>query len=313
MRRLGMGAGASWRFSLVAAAAMLSMTILLVLLYSFARDVAGRPCVARDYVPPRRSAHGQVWRNGRPEWAGLESLVMVAGHAVYTGTDLTHPDDDKAWFLEPYQKMRKGEHGAGATFADAIKLGVLMAAESPEAMLLFSGGETRRAAGPRSEAHSYWSVADALDWFGKEEVRSRAFTEEYARDSFENVLFSICRFRELTGHYPKNFTVVSYEAKRARFVDMHRVAIAFPFKRFEFRGVSLPDTVELVAAMEGETHTVSQFRSDPYGCSESLSQKRLDRDPFARTSPYPTACPELTELFNHCGPQPYVGRLPWDS
>lgn len=45
---------------------------------------------------------------------------------------------------------------------------------------------------------------------GKEEnVRSRALTEEHARDSFENLLFSVCRFRELTGRYPSNVTVSS--------------------------------------------------------------------------------------------------------
>lgn len=43
---------------------------------------------------------------------------------------------------------------------------------------------------------------------GKQEsVRGRALTEEHARDSFENLLFSVCRFRELTGTYPHNITV----------------------------------------------------------------------------------------------------------
>lgn len=43
---------------------------------------------------------------------------------------------------------------------------------------------------------------------GKQEaVRWKALTEEHARDSFENLLFSVCRFRELTGSYPHNITV----------------------------------------------------------------------------------------------------------
>lgn len=47
---------------------------------------------------------------------------------------------------------------------------------------------------------------------GKEEsVRHRALTEEHARDSFENLLFSVCRFRELTGVYPQNITVIILE------------------------------------------------------------------------------------------------------
>ena len=41
-------------------------------------------------------------------------------------------------------------------------------------------------------------------------MRSRALTEEHARDSFENLLFSVCRFRELTGSYPHNITVKTF-------------------------------------------------------------------------------------------------------
>ena len=36
-------------------------------------------------------------------------------------------------------------------------------------------------------------VAEAAKWFGHPEVRNRTFTEEHARDSFENMLFSLCR------------------------------------------------------------------------------------------------------------------------
>lgn len=48
-------------------------------------------------------------------------------------------------------------------------------------------------AGPKSEGESYFFVADHYDWWGKPDLRARALTEEYARDSFENLLFSICR------------------------------------------------------------------------------------------------------------------------
>jgi hypothetical protein len=32
-------------------------------------------------------------------------------------------------------------------------------------------------------------------------VRRRALTEEHARDSFENLLFSVCRFKQLTSRW----------------------------------------------------------------------------------------------------------------
>jgi hypothetical protein len=35
-------------------------------------------------------------------------------------------------------------------------------------------------------------------------ITSRVFLEEFARDSYENLLFSLCRFREIVGKYPEN-------------------------------------------------------------------------------------------------------------
>jgi hypothetical protein len=38
--------------------------------------------------------------------------------------------------------------------------------------------------------------------------RDRVQTEEFARDSFENLLFSICRFRQVSQKYPERITIV---------------------------------------------------------------------------------------------------------
>ncbi|XP_052881014.1 uncharacterized protein LOC108466627 isoform X1 [Gossypium arboreum] len=134
----------------------------------------------------------------------LKNLVMVAGHSVYTSSSCEKADKEDSWFLESYQK----NPGQAATFLAHIKEGIESTALDDEALLLFSGGETLKDAGPRSEAQSYWTVADSKGWFGKEDnVKWRALTEEHARDSFENLLFSVCRFRELSGTYPHNITV----------------------------------------------------------------------------------------------------------
>jgi hypothetical protein len=42
----------------------------------------------------------------------------------------------------------------------------MMCNRDPRALLMFSGGETRQEAGPKSEGQSYWIVADAADWYG---------------------------------------------------------------------------------------------------------------------------------------------------
>ena len=108
-------------------------------------------------------------------------------------------------------------------------------ARDPKSVLVFSGGQTRRDAGPRSEGQSYWHVAEHFDWWGTG-AGARATTEEYARDSLENVLFAACRFQEVVGRYPKRVTVVSYDFKRRRFVELLGPALHLPL---EFVGVAI--------------------------------------------------------------------------
>ena len=73
----------------------------------------------------------------------------------------------------------------------------------------------------------------------------RTFTEEHARDSFENLLFGLCRFYELTGHYPDQLTVVSYTLKQNRFSTLHRGALRFPQERFTFLGTPVSTSVQI--------------------------------------------------------------------
>ncbi|KAI3513579.1 hypothetical protein L1887_20915 [Cichorium endivia] len=237
----------------------------------------------------------------------LRNLVMVAGHSIYTSSSCEKIDQENSWFLESYQK----NPGQASTFVAHIQEGIESAARDDEALLLFSGGETRKDAGPRSEAQSYWIVAESKGWFGNQEkVRWKALTEEHARDSFENLLFSVCRFRELTGSYPQNITVVGYDFKKERFVNLHRSAIGFPETRFFYVGTPAATTSK-EAALKGEALVRTQFQHDPYSCVSSLRRKKIGRDPFHRSIPYPNGCPEIEGLFRYCGPSFYPGSVPW--
>lgn len=222
--------------------------------------------------------------------ANLTELIVVAGHAVFVGHNFEagdEPTDTADWTLLPYQMRQL------PAFIEHVRHGVTLAMQRPNSLLLFSGGETRSAAGPRSEAQSYWWVADAHNWFeAGPNVRARAYTEEFARDSFENLLFSLCRFRELVGKYPQHLTVISLPFKRQRFETLHRAALRWPSERFEYVGIdgaAEQDDAETarVAAAE-QKNSLLPFHDDPYGCKIGgvLSEKRASRDPTRRAVSY---------------------------
>ncbi|KAK4535256.1 hypothetical protein CDCA_CDCA04G1281 [Cyanidium caldarium] len=246
-------------------------------------------------------------------WAALDRIVIVAGHAIYLGSGDGGAQDvtaESSWALEPYQR------GHVSTFLAHIETGVRVAAADNRTLLVFSGGDSRAQAGPMNEAESYWRIAQARDWFGHaDDVRWRVVTEEFARDSLENLLFSMCRFRQVTQRYPMHITVVSMNMKRRRFSEMHRAALRIPPHRFTFLGIDPPGGYERSEGEAGElVNAVLPFSEDPYGCRHSLlTDKRRARNPYAWSVPYPKGCPEMRALFRRCHRRVYRGRLPWET
>lgn len=245
-----------------------------------------------------------------PDWQQLTTLVMVAGHAIFTGSEWSDDalDDESNWVLESFQK------GQVSTFLKHIERGVQITANDSSALLMFSGGQTRVGAGPRSEGLTYWLVAEAKKWWGTPEVRNRTLPEEYARDSLENLLFSVCRFKQIVGRYPHQIKVVSFKFKDVRFIEVHRKALRFPRSRFEFHGID-PDGTEGMRSLSAaeRSQAMGPFSGDPYGCNTKvLSEKKEIRNPFLRYHPYPQGCPEIAPLFQRCDRSVYAGPLPWD-
>jgi hypothetical protein len=237
---------------------------------------------------------------------------MVAVHAIYRGTrwEPANVRDEANWFLE------QSQHGHVDTFLAQIRKGVELAANDTSSILLFSGGQTRLGLGPRSEGTSYWQAADAFDWFGMRDiVQNRSHAEEYARDSLENLLFSVCRFKQLSGSYPRYVKVVSMGYKEQRFVTLHRKALRFPLARFEYFGIDPPNVAGMRDSLYSRERSMSMgpFAKDPYGCKMlELLDKRIGRNPYIRYHPYPQGCPSIAGLFEHCGPSIFDGALPWD-
>jgi hypothetical protein len=240
-------------------------------------------------------------------WEVLDKLILVAGHAVYIGDSLDPPERDEHWVLKGFQK------GEPPQYIEHVRFGVELAISKPNSLLVFSGGQTRSEAGPRSEGQSYWVLADHFLWWGNADVRSRATTEEFARDSLENFLFGIARFRESTGHYPESIEIVGWKFKSARF-DLHRRAVRWPDgDRFTYHGVNNPP--DLDTSRSGEAKVLAAFTADPFGTETDLLEKRSRRNPFLRQHPYTTSCPEIAALLSHetRDGTTFDGTLPWSA
>jgi hypothetical protein len=60
--------------------------------------------------PPKTSTHGSSEKLGSTWWAtvtpssSLDHLVIIPGHAIWTGHDPEQRLNDSQWILEPYQK-----------------------------------------------------------------------------------------------------------------------------------------------------------------------------------------------------------------
>jgi hypothetical protein len=227
-------------------------------------------------------------------------MILVAGHAIPFRFDRLH--NDEGWYLKHFQQ------GDGPQYLAHVRHAVDLTARDPGVLLMFAGGQTDRFAGPRSEGQGYWLIADHYDWFGDPEVRARATTEEFSCDSFENLLFGICRFREYLGCYPDRVTVVGWRFKEARF-RFHAECLRLAPEQFHYEGVNDPD--ELDTASRFEAQRLQVFRADPYGAGEEPTRKRVERNAFRRQHGYLVSCPEVAQLLQHRGPDLFRGSVPW--
>ncbi|SCZ88958.1 BZ3500_MvSof-1268-A1-R1_Chr1-1g00856 [Microbotryum saponariae] len=257
--------------------------------------------------------------------APLKHLVIIPGHAIWLGSNASRASLDQDWILEPFQK-----NGDVRAYLKHIAKGAEIAGKDPDALLIYSGGVTRHGA-TISEATSYARLAEAGNVYEKylkpaeknlpfervtTEVRSYDGSRDYALDSFQNLLFSIARFKEyvgFTGHYPTQITTIGYRMKRKRYQDVHRAALRWPSTAFKYIGIDNDHDVE--ADYQGERQGgLEPFIRDSYACKGVLLAKRRKRNPYRRFHPYHSSVPELAPLFEYCprGNALYSGRLPWD-
>ncbi|MFC1585714.1 ElyC/SanA/YdcF family protein [Fibrobacterota bacterium] len=216
----------------------------------------------------------------------LNRLILVPGHGVCV--DPGRPADDHSW--------AGNFPGEGSLYLEHIREGIKRAAEDTTALLVFSGGQTREEAGPRSEAQSYRDIAEHALWWGHESVSTRVKKEEYARDSFENLLFSLALFRRECGAWPHAVTVVGWKFKQERY-GLHKRAIRLAPDNFLYAGINNPVGAALAEAEKGEKEKVKFVKKDMFLKGSEWASQRRTRDPFNRKHIYYGIDEELDEIL----------------
>lgn len=239
----------------------------------------------------------------------IEDLVIVCCHAIYhpdveAPNFPTHnPHDEDNWHLAPFQKsdLATGKPGEHETFLAHIQASLDIMTTGPNAtwkedvpwnqdktILVFSGGATKQDLTLLTEARSYYHAALAQELSqghiggGRAHQlysKGRILLEEYATDSYQNLLFSILLFRQTIGRYPKNIRVITHAFKSKRFLELHAPAIHWPMDRIHVQGLDpVMSIAEVESTLEGEAKFgYGPWKQDPLGTGSVLSGKRKQR------------------------------------
>jgi hypothetical protein len=148
-------------------------------------------------------------------------LVVVCCHAIFHGSD---PTEESHWALQPFQRSSESKPGEHLTFLQHIDMA--MALQSGKGRdrptLAFSGGATNLNHPNLSEGQGYFNAAVASQKYG--ETVNSVILEELATDTYQNLMFSILKYRAVKGSYPHSIIVITHNFKSQR-VDLHRKAL----------------------------------------------------------------------------------------
>src|SRR4051812_35143340 len=133
---------------------------------------------------------------------GVGGLLITAGHAIW---------NRNSWY--------GGFPGEDAIYAAHVEEGVRMLRSGQYEYLAFSGGKTR----PQLEKQTgLVSEAEGMNMFAVERglvsaEDKRIVVEPWARDSMENVFFSLLAYFDKTGRWPERVGIISWSSKGLRF------------------------------------------------------------------------------------------------
>ncbi|KAL3238171.1 uncharacterized protein RNJ42_00504 [Nakaseomyces bracarensis] len=257
--------------------------------------------------------------------------IMVPCHAIWKGTSDPNigsfgqsPDN---WFLAPFQYEGR-DH---LSFIKHALTGVsLLLDDIKNSTLIFSGSQTKEEAGPVSEAESYQKLVERilgmavkdfslfeeaykdvdqqiielvqlilnkLNVIGitlKELFEDPNITlEEYALDSFDNLLYSLGQFYKINGVYPYRMVIVGFGFKKARYINLHARAIDYRNINYvsiepspeNYSETKLNEYFDTLSTLENK-NAYALFLNDFYGHRSPLADKKQQRNPYKKSPDY---------------------------
>lgn len=258
-------------------------------------------------------------QNGiKTDFSQCTELVIVCCHATFASNGNIHNEDN--WILKDFERGDAKAHKPSktGTFTSHVSAGVALCENRMDStLLIFSGGRTTDS--DRSEADGYYEVLRGL--FHPQPIPSSLIIakEEYATDSYQNLLFSILKFQKLVGRYPEDITLITHAFKERRFLELHAPAIKWPSSKLRVQGINPPFTLEELEntqKLEHE-HAYDLFIKDSYGGRPPLSDKRKARNWKAGVVQELVDDERVRELLawdgGESGKDVFTGKLPWEG
>ncbi|OWB58510.1 hypothetical protein B5S28_g4553 [[Candida] boidinii] len=224
---------------------------------------------------------------------GIDTLIILPCHSIYkkvpkketvSSKKLSQDEpgpgfDENDWELAPFQ-YEAHDH---LFFIQHIYASYeYLSQHRTNSVLVFSGGYTKDTQKELSESLSYLNVAKMRGLIPLEYENTfengKILLEDRARDSYQNVVFSLIKFRELVNKYPKKIVIVGLEFKRFRFIEQHLKVLQFPVADIEYIGIG-PEYPENIENLPIEEY---QEKKDFYFKDLEESEEKFARSPFSK-------------------------------
>lgn len=322
---------------------LLCLTLLVVGIYRIYNNMLSKQEIHIDLKPVQDTMkstedYKEGWITDYPQ---IENMIILPCHSVFApelNEAKDYPKDDRFaigmdpnnWLMASFQKKSNDQYSFMKHMEHAL---LELHANIGNTALVVSGGFTKPEI-EKSEASSYLDMAKAVGFLKNPYFRigTNILLEEHARDSHENVLYSLSTFYKKFQKFPKKITIVGFGFKRERFLSSHLTTLGYYKPTKEIKGMKdeekWPDSVHVKYVSQGPFLEKSENQSDeefkvyesefwdslgkserenalalfnvnPFGSRGSkLYDKKIARDPWNKSQEITTTYKTNNEILN---------------